>query len=218
VVDKYPQIPYIKIKEQESSGTGRKMKGCRPLSQDEEAKIGAAFSGKFASRDKAIFILGTKSGFRISELLSLRIGDIFQNGQIVDRVYVERKNMKKKVEGRSVILHPDAKAALKDWFKYLKKITSQSGDKFLFLSRKGENKPIGRVQFYKILRRAFDSNNLSGKLGTHSMRKTFASKIYDRLDHDLVKTARALGHKNVNSTAQYLSFRQEEIDEAILSA
>jgi len=32
-----------------------------------------------------------------------------------------------------------------------------------------------------------------------------------------VKTQRALGHRNINSTVQYLSFREEEIDEAILS-
>ena len=56
-----------------------------------------------------------------------------------------------------------------------------------------------------------------GKLGTHSMRKTFADRIYDRLDGDLAKTQKALGHKNINSTVQYLSFREEEIDEAILA-
>jgi len=50
------------------------------------------------------------------------------------------------------------------------------------------------------------------------MRKTFANRVYDALDHDLIKTARALGHKNINSTVQYLSFRQEEIDEAILNS
>ncbi len=48
------------------------------------------------------------------------------------------------------------------------------------------------------------------------MRKTFADKIYDRLGHDLIKTQKALGHKNINSTVSYLSFREEEIDEAIL--
>ncbi len=49
------------------------------------------------------------------------------------------------------------------------------------------------------------------------MRKTFADRIYDRLGGDLVKTQRALGHRCIESTAAYISFRQEEIDEAILS-
>lgn len=49
------------------------------------------------------------------------------------------------------------------------------------------------------------------------MRKTFANRIYEQLEGDLVMTARALAHQSVTSTASYLSFREDEIDEAILS-
>jgi integrase len=49
------------------------------------------------------------------------------------------------------------------------------------------------------------------------MRKTFADRVYDRLGGDLVKLQRALGHRSIVSTASYVSFREEEIDEAILS-
>ncbi len=51
----------------------------------------------------------------------------------------------------------------------------------------------------------------------HAMRKTFANKVHVLLGRDLVKTQRALGHKNVSSTVSYLSFLEEEIDEAILA-
>jgi len=47
--------------------------------------------------------------------------------------------------------------------------------------------------------------------------RTFATRVYDHLNRDLVKTQRALGHKNINSTVSYLSFRDEEIDAAILA-
>jgi integrase len=50
------------------------------------------------------------------------------------------------------------------------------------------------------------------------MRKTFANRMYEKLNHDLVKTQRALGHAKINSTVQYLSFREEGIDAAILAA
>lgn len=49
------------------------------------------------------------------------------------------------------------------------------------------------------------------------MRKTFANRVYENLGHDLVKTQRALGHKNINSPVSYLSFRDEEIEDAILA-
>jgi len=103
------------------------------------------------------------------------------------------------------------------WLEELGKVAELTGETFIFRSRKGGNRPITRVQAYRILREACDACELTGKLGTHSMRKTFANKVYDALDNDLVKTQRALGHRNVNSTVQYLSFREEEIDEAILS-
>ena len=193
------------------------MKGCRPLSKEEETRVLKSFKGKYAARDRAIFILGTKSGFRISELLSLKIGDVMSDRKMLDRAYVSRRNTKRKLEGRSVILHPEAQKALKAWILQLLKEGPLDECAFLFRSQKGENKPIGRIQYYRILQAACKGEKLTGKLGTHTMRKTFANKVYDNLDHDLAKTAQALGHKNVNSTVQYLSFRQEDIDEAILS-
>ena len=56
------------------------------------------------TRDKALFILGLKTGLRVSELLSLKVGDVYQYGRLADMVYVERKHMKKKLEGRAIPL------------------------------------------------------------------------------------------------------------------
>jgi len=193
------------------------MKGCRPLTDEEVEIVAKSFGGRFAARDRALFLLGVKSGFRISELLSLRLADVVQTERIVDRVTVQRRNMKKKTEGRTVLLHPDAKTALTEWVRQLTADGYMTDDALVFQSRKGRNQAINRQQAWKILREAYQANELSGKLGTHSMRKTFADRIYDRLGRDLVKTQRALGHRNVNSTVSYLSFREEDIDEAILA-
>ena len=62
------------------------------------------------------------------------------------------------------------------------------------------------------------ANALTDTLGTHAMRKTFAKRVYEGLHHDLVKTQRAMGHRNVNSTVSYLSFREADIDAAILAS
>jgi len=190
------------------------MKGSRPLAQHEVAIVAKSFS---TVRDKALFVLGVKTGFRISELLSLTVGDVWQHGAIVDRVTVQRCHMKKRLEGRTVTLHPEAKSALAAYLMARQRHGQLSPTEALFISRKGENRPISRVQAYRILQDAYDANGLQGQLGTHAMRKTFANGIYERLEHDLVKTQRALGHKNINSTVSYLSFREEDIDAAILA-
>ena len=192
------------------------MKGCRPLTEEEVQATLRAFEGPQAARDRALFLLGVRSGFRISELLSLRLGDVCPRGRVAERISVARRHMKKKVEGRSVLLHPEARTALEEWIAELERRGQADGEGFVFRSRKGSNGALSRVQAFRLLRAAFERAGVEGSVATHSMRKTFANRVYERLGRDLLKTQKALGHKNINSTVSYLSFRQEEIDEAIL--
>ena len=59
------------------------MKGTRPLDNDEIRLVSACFSGTFEARNRGLFLLGVSTGGRISELLSLRIGDVYQNSAAV---------------------------------------------------------------------------------------------------------------------------------------
>jgi integrase len=204
------------------------MKGCRPFSDAEVQAITQVFGGRYAARDRALFVTGVKSGFRISELLSLTVGDVYDHGRIVERVTVQRRHMKKKTEGRTVVLHPRARDAIGTWLPILARYLGVEKPRDilpgtpLFCSRvrraDGTRRPIARETAWRILEAAAAANELTGKIGTHSMRKTFANKVYDHVQHDLVKTQRALGHKNINSTVAYLSFREEDIEAAILAA
>lgn len=195
------------------------MKGSRPLLEPEAQAVSAALlQTSYPSRNNAMFILGHRSGFRISELLSLNVGDVCQNGQIVDHVSVARMHMKKKMEGRTVILHPQAREALRLWVSELTASFGPSNETFLFRSREGGNRPIDRRTAWRILVSAYAKCGLTGKLGTHAMRKTFAKRVYNKLGKDLVRTQKALGHRNVNSTVSYLSFDEGDIDDAVLGS
>jgi integrase len=70
------------------------MKGCRPLDDQEIALVSRSFGGTYAARDRALFMLGIKTGFRIAELLSLRVGDVWQHARVVDQVTVQRAHTK----------------------------------------------------------------------------------------------------------------------------
>jgi hypothetical protein len=48
------------------------MKGSRPYSDAEVAQVATSFSGVYARRNKALFVVGVRTGFRISERLSTR--------------------------------------------------------------------------------------------------------------------------------------------------
>lgn len=193
------------------------MLGSRPLTEKEIQDILNNITGIHAIRDKCLFMLGLKTGFRISELLSIKIGDIYQHGMVTDTVTVQRKNMKGKTNGRTVPLHPEAKNHLYQLVSELKKLGYESKDNYLFQSQKPTNHPINRQRAQKIFEKAFQLCKITGKVSTHSMRKTFAATMFDRLEGNIFKIQKALGHANINNTVKYLSFKQEEIDEAILS-
>jgi integrase len=137
-------------------------------------------------------------------------------GQVVERVTVERAHMKKKREGRTILLHPEAKAAVGELVGILRRKSVFGPQTYLFQSQKGPNKPLSRVGAWLVLKKAFAKTLVTGKTGTHCLRKTFADRIYGRLGNDLVKTQRAMGHRNIQSTISYLGFRESEIDQAIL--
>lgn len=191
------------------------MKGCRPLTDQEADAIMESFGGPYAARDRAIFALGRYTGERISAILKLKVGDVVQASRMMDSIIYRRANRKGKTESRTVTLHPKAKRALAAWINQLAKGAILTADDYVFKSRKGINKPIGRVQYHKILKEAVQVNELTGRISTHSMRKTFADHIYEALDRDIFRLQKAMGHKNINSTVQYLSFKESDIEKAI---
>jgi site-specific recombinase XerD len=192
------------------------MKGCRALVDREADQIMKSFAGTYAARDRAIFTVGRYTGERITAILHLKIGDVVQAGRIADAVTYRRASRKGKIEGRTVKLHAEAKAALTAWINELSKDAVLTANDYVFPSRKGQG-PLGRVQYHRILKAAVEANQLTGKIATHSMRKTFADRVYEALGQDIFRTQKALGHRNINSTVQYLSFKEADIDAAVLA-
>jgi len=187
------------------------MRGMRPLSDSEIAQV----ASRLGVRDRAFFVLGIRTGFRVSELLSLRVADVVNGGEVARFVGVHRRNMKGKSEGRTIPLHDEARAALSAWVAELKNMGA-AAESPLFLSREGG--AISRGQAWAIMTGAYRAAGVFGRVGVHGLRKTFAARVYDRTGHDLMQTQRALGHKAITSTAAYLSFADSEVEAAILAA
>jgi site-specific recombinase XerD len=123
--------------------------------------------------------------------------------------------MKRNREGRTARLHPVAQAAIAAWLKDMPQ--PWGAETYLFRSREGANRPLQRVQAWQILHDAYVSNQLQGHLGTHSMRKTFAARLYAK-SGDLVKVQTLLGHADLTSTGKYFqSASAEDLDALVLS-
>lgn len=185
------------------------MKGCRPLTAAEVGLVTATLRvGRNGTRNAAFFTVGLMTGFRVSELLSVNAEDVFQCGRVVDALTVRRSKMKGKGEGRTVKLNAKARAALTSWLEARGETPGP-----LFCST--AHRRISRIQVWRIFDKAFRSIGMTGTLGTHCMRKTFADRMYDALGGDLVNLQKALGHKWVTSTSQYLSFKEDAINDAL---
>jgi site-specific recombinase XerD len=116
--------------------------------------------------------------------------------------------------GASIIIYPGAAEALTGWIESGRLINGPTS--YLFPSQRREGR-LGRKAAWKVLHRAFKAAGVSGIAGTHCMRKTFANNVHKALGGDLFRTAKAMRHSSPMTTLRYLSFKQEEIDRAILS-
>lgn len=155
-------------------------------------------------RDQCLFILGLKTGFRISELLSLTVADVQLNGKINQFLTIRRNQMKGKYKARTVPLHQEAQRYLG---LYLDSLQVKSGKLF----------PMSRMQAHRVLKEAARRAGIEGVVSTHSMRKTFGMNVYNRTGKDVVAAQMALGHASLQSTGHYLSVGEEEVNQAILA-
>ena len=79
------------------------MKGTRPLDNDEIRLVSACFTGIFEARNRGLLMLGVSTGGRISELLSLTIGDVWQNRAAVTDLLYDKSIVKGGEIRRAVI-------------------------------------------------------------------------------------------------------------------
>jgi site-specific recombinase XerD len=189
------------------------MKGSRPITREQVKNL---IKVTTSIRDRALIAVGFSTGFRISELLSLQLKDVITDKTIHSHVSVRASKTKNKV-GRTTKLNSDAIKAVKALVEWLKSKGLTDKSTPLFLSRKhanGENKAINRFQAHTILKSLFAKIGEMGNVATHTLRKTFAARIYETTK-ELIKVQAALGHKSINSTISYLSFNTNDIDNVI---
>ena len=192
------------------------MKGTRPLDNDEIRRVSASFTGMYKSRNRGLFLLGVSTGGRISELLSLRISDVWQNNAAVSDLLFNKSVVKGGEISRAVPVNRDGRQAiddLRDWHR--EQYENIDPERPLFPSRNGRGeKRMSRRTAHDVLKEAFIAAGLNGHLATHSLRKSFAQRLYDRTG-DIFVVQEMLGHKNVATTQKYLGVNYASVREAL---
>lgn len=192
------------------------MKGTRPLDTHEIRKVADCFDGIFKTRNRGLFMLGVSTGGRISELLSLTIGDVYQNCAAVTDLLFDKSIVKGGEISRAVPVNRDGRGAIENLIQW-------HGDRYqntkphrpLFPSRhKSGTVPMHRQTAHQMLKKAFIAAGLNGKIATHSLRKSFSQRVYEQ-SGDIYLVKELLGHRNVSTTQQYLGVNYADAREAV---
>ena len=192
------------------------MKGTRPLDNDEIHRVSTCFTGTFQIRNRGLFMLGVSTGGRISELLSLEIRDVYQNGSAVSDLLFEKSVVKGGEVSRAIPVNRDGRHAIDqliDWHRQHYQNRDESLP--LFPSRHNSGTvAMHRQTAHDVLKKAFIAAGLNGKLATHSLRKSFAQRLYDK-SRDIYLVQELLGHRNISTTQKYLGVNYADAKAAV---
>ena len=192
------------------------MKGTRPLDNNEIRLVSACFTGTFEVRNRGLFMLGVSTGGRISELLSLRVGDVYQNRKPVSDLLYNKSIVKGGEVSRSVPVNADGRRSIDELVNWHRRhYGSIASKRPLFPSRhKSGTVPMHRQTAHAILKTAFIEAGLNGHIATHSLRKSFAQRLYDKTG-DIYMVQELLGHRNISTTQKYLGVNYADAKVAV---
>jgi integrase len=164
---------------------------------------------KYLSHNKRnyfMFVLGINCPLRISDLLELQLKDIVNiKGKPLEYIRLRESKTKKNN------LHKIPKSLHKEIKEYLEYIGFDGNlDRYLFCSRKGENKPINRQMAWKALKKAAVAVGIED-VGTHTLRKTWGYHAY-KLGRDITLIQKKFLHSCPSITLRYIGITQEDID------
>ena len=148
-----------------------------------------------SKRNLILFTIGINCGLRISDILSLNVGDV------KNKNFIEIKE-KKTGKFKKFPINSKLKPMLDDFVK------NRKNNEPLFLSI--FNNRLERVGAYYIITDVCKKAGLEEKIGTHTMRKTFGYHHYKKFK-DIAMLQKIFKHSTPQITLRYIGIEQEEI-------
>lgn len=160
-------------------------------------------------RNKAMLEVLYSCGLRVSELVGLRISDIFR----------EEGFLRVIGKGNKERLVPVSSTALKEIDQYMPDRNAMLDiDKghtdILFLNRRGRQ--LTRVMIFTIIRQLAEKSGLKKRISPHTFRHSFATHLVNG-GADLRAVQEMLGHESIVTTEIYTHLDREYLREAIIS-
>lgn len=160
-------------------------------------------------RDYVLFLVGITTGYRTGDLVILKVRDVKEALKrkyfyILEGKKKNCKNIRKKnLKPREADILPGVAKILKEY------INDKKDYEYVFKSRKGVNQHIGVQAVSNILKEAAEYFGIYD-ITAHSMRKTYAYKLYIDNDRDILFVKEKLCHSSIEETKRYIGIDKEE--------
>ncbi len=185
-----------------------KKRPSKPIKSAEKVKDVQDYLRYRSYRNYVLFTVGVTTGYRAGDLVSLKVRDIREalrrkEFEIFEGKKKNSKNIREKNRRpRIVEIRPKLAAILKEYIK------DKKDYEYVFQSRKGINQHIGVQAVSNALKEAGEYFGLQD-ISAHSMRKTYAYKIYLESENNIVAVKEMLGHSSIEETKLYIGLDRD---------
>lgn len=158
-------------------------------------------------RNRTIIEVLFSCGLRVSELINLRLSDLFLTEKFI-------RVMGKGKKERLVPISESAVKELQYWFmdRNLMKIKPGEED-FVFLNRRGGH--LTRMMIFTIVRRLAEAAGIEKTISPHTLRHSFATALLEG-GANLRAIQNMLGHERISTTQIYTHIDMHTLREEIL--
>jgi integrase len=154
-------------------------------------------------------MVGISSALRISDILRLKVSDVWDGKKPRDSIRVHEKKTSKRKE---FSITENLNKTIRD---YMKEYDRKQND-FLFFSRKNNARPISRQQASNIISTAGDYIGIKEPINNHSMRKTWGYWAY-KSGVSIILIMEALNHSSIANTMKYIGITQDDLNEVYIN-
>jgi len=191
----------------ETPRLARKIPDTLSVPEIDQLMQGIDFSSAEGARNKAILEVLYGCGLRVSELVNLKLSNLFLE---VEFIKVEGKGNKER-------LIPIGSQAIKYLRIYLNEIRNhqviqESAADYVFLNRRGA--PLSRVMIFIIIKNLAAKVGLKKTISPHTFRHSFASHLIEG-GADLRAIQDMLGHESITTTEIYTHIDKDYLQSII---
>jgi integrase/recombinase XerD len=159
-------------------------------------------------RNRAIIEVLFSCGLRVSELVNLRLSNLYLEEQFL-------RVMGKGSKERLVPISPKAIRELNNWFIYRNQMHIKPGEEdYVFLNRRGAH--LTRVMILIIIKKQAEEAGITKTISPHTLRHSFATALLEG-GADLRAIQAMLGHESIGTTEIYTHIDMSMLRQQILN-